>query len=166
MRFGPLPERLSGRGRPDLPVARGERLLAWAEGPDGPVGGSRAALYVPHRVPWEAVAKADWDTDEETLRVVETAPWGEEQPVHVRRLADAERLLDLVRERVTASIVVQRHATVVQRLGVRVVGRRAPGSSDPIAWYVDYDDGLDPADPVVRTLVGEVLASAQADVGE
>lgn len=166
MRFGPLPERLTGRGRPDLPVARGERLLAWADGPDGPVGGSRAALYVPHRVPWEAVAKADWDTDEETLRVVEIAPWGKQQPVHVRRLADAERLLDLVRERVTASIVVQRRAAVSPGREVRVVGRRAPGGHDPITWWVDYDDGIDPADPVVRRVVGEALASAQADVGE
>ncbi len=162
MRLGSL----SGRDRPDLPVARGERLLAWADGPDGPVGGSRRALYVPHRVPWEAVAKAEWDTDEETLRVVEVAPWGEQQPTHIRRLSDAQRLLDLVRERVTASIVVQRQATVARHRGVRVVGRRAPGSHDPIAWWVEYDDGVDPADPAVRRLVGEVLAAARADVGE
>lgn len=156
--------------RPDLRVAAGERLLAWAAGPSGSVGGTRDALYLPdgdgsRRVPWETVASAEWDADEALLRVTELAPWGEQQPVHRFSLDDPARLLQLVRERVTASIVIQRHVPVRPRQEVRVVGRRAPRGSGEITWLVDYDDSLDPADPAVREVVGAALEAARADVG-
>lgn len=156
--------------RPDLDVAAGERLLAWATGAAGTVGGTRDALYVPgdpgpRRVAWESVASAEWDADESALRVTELAPWGEPQPVHLLALDDPTRLLQLVRERVTASIVVQRHVPVRRRQEVRVVGRRAPRGSGEITWLVDYDAALDPADPAVREVVDAALAAARADVG-
>lgn len=159
--------------RPDLVVASGERLLAWATGRSGTVGGTRDALYLPggiddagpRRVPWETVASAEWDAEESVLRVTELAPWGEQQPVHLLALDDPARLLQLVRERVTASIVVQRHVPVRRRHEVRVVGRRAPRGSGEITWLVDYDAALDPADPAVRQVVDAALVAARADVG-
>jgi hypothetical protein len=149
-------------------VAQGERLLAWASvaGSDGAVGGTRDALYLPERIPWEEVASADWDQDESTLTVVEVGVFGEPRPTHVVRLERAPRLLQLVRERVTASIALQRHVTVRGRKGVRVLARRAPGRHGPLAWFVEYDDGLDPSDPEVEAVVAEALAAARADVGD
>ena len=45
------------RSRPDLDVAPGERLLAWTTTADGTViGGTRDAIYLPDRLPWERVA--------------------------------------------------------------------------------------------------------------
>ena len=41
-----------------------------------------------------------------------------------------------------------------------------PAGHGPIAWFVEYDDGLDPADPEVAAVVDEALASARGDVGE
>jgi hypothetical protein len=158
--------------RPKLPsLARGERLLAWAETTSGAlIGGTRDALYLPDRepprLPWEEISTADWNTDEREFRVLEVGTFGELQPEHRLALEDPDRLLTLVRERVTASIVVQRHVPVRGRLGVRVLGRRAPGGKGPIAWFVDYDDGLDPSDPDVVAVVDEALASARGDVGE
>ncbi|UMG92869.1 hypothetical protein [Nocardioides sp. TF02-7] len=168
MRFGPIPSRSR---RPDLPVARGERLLAWATAPDGStVGATREALYVPDRqpprLPWEEVATAEWDSDEELLKVVEVGRFGEPQPEHRLALTQPDRLLATVRERVTASIVLQRHVAVRGRHGVRVIGRRAPGTHGPIGWFVEYDVGLDPDDPAVRAVVDDALATARADVGE
>lgn len=154
--------------RPPLEVAKRERLLAWAGRGDDVVGGTRAAVYLPQRVPWEQVASAEWDDDESTLRVVEVAPYGDVNPVHTVRLDDvagAARFLQLVRERVSASIVLQRHVAVRGRLGVRVLGRRAPGGRGQIAWFVEYDDRLDPSDPLVAAVVDRALAAAQADVG-
>ncbi|WP_436701356.1 hypothetical protein [Nocardioides sp. BYT-33-1] len=164
MRWARLPAR-----RPSLPVGPGERLLAWAEvrRPDaGPalVGGTRDALYLPDRLPWEQVASAEWDQDEATLRVVQVARFGESTPVHLLRLADPGRLLQLVRERVTASIAVQRHVAVSGRRSVRILARRAPGTRGDLSWFVEYDDGLDPADPRVDAVVQEALAAARADV--
>ncbi|WGX98979.1 hypothetical protein [Nocardioides sp. L-11A] len=164
MRWAPLPSR-----RPPFPVGPGERLLAWAEvrrPGDGPalVGGTRDALYLPARVPWEQVASADWDQEESTLRVVEVARFGTSSPVHELPLDDAGRLLQLVRERVTASIAVQRHVPVAGRRSVRILARRAPGTRGELAWFVEYDDGLDPADPRVDAVVQDALAAARADV--
>lgn len=149
----------------------GERLLAWAETTSGAlVGGTRDALHLPDReparLPWEEIATADWDADEREFHVIEVGTFGELQPEHRLALEDPDRLLALVRERVTASIVVQRHVPVRDRLGVRVIGRRAPGGQGATAWFVDYDDGLDPADPEVATLVDDALAAARGDVGE
>ncbi|MCX6399486.1 MAG: hypothetical protein NTX33_06110 [Propionibacteriales bacterium] len=166
MKFSPLPSR-----RPVLEVAAGERLLAWASVPypnaGGPssVGGTRDALYLPERLPWEQVASADWDQEESTLRVVEVGQFGEPNPVHVIRLDDAGRLLQLVRERVTASIAVQRHVAVQGRRSVRVLARRAPGAHGELHWFVEYDEGLDPSDPRVDAVVQEALAAARSDVG-
>ncbi len=158
--------------RPKLAsLVRGERLLAWAETTDGAItGGSRDALHLPDRepprLPWEEIATADWDVDERELHVVEVGSFGEVKREHRLALADPDRLLALVRERVTASIVVQRHVSVRGQRGVRVLGRRAPGGHGAIAWFVEYDEVLDPADPDVAAVVEEALASARGDVGE
>lgn len=158
------------RRRPPFPVGPGERVLAWAvvrtpgTGP-GHVAGTRDALYLPTRVAWEQVASAEWDQEESALRVVEVGQFGHPAPRHVVRLDDADRLLQLVRERVTASIAVQRHVPVAGRREVRIVARRAPGVRGDLAWFVEYDQGLDPADPSVDAVVQRALAAARSDVG-
>ncbi|GAA3829245.1 hypothetical protein GCM10022242_33270 [Nocardioides panacisoli] len=146
-------------------------MLASASGADGAVSGSRDAIFLPtgdepRRVPWEQVASADWDSEEATLTVVELAPWGEAQPRHLLRLEQPDRLLQLVRERVTASIVLQRHVPLGGRRTARIVGRRPPSGRGEITWLVEYDAGADPADPAVRATVGDALDRARADIGE
>ncbi|KRB77395.1 hypothetical protein ASE01_11805 [Nocardioides sp. Root190] len=148
-------------GRPAIEVAAGERVLAHA----GEVGGTRDALYLPQRVLWEQVASADWDQEERTLTVVEVAPFGQPQPVHVVQLEEAGRLLQLVRERVTASIALQRHVAVRERRSVRILARQAPALRGEVSWFVEYDDGLDPADPQVDAAVQAALAQARTDLG-
>jgi hypothetical protein len=153
-------------------VAAGERLLAWAPLVEGGwVAGTRDALYLPgSRVPWEQVQSADWDRDDGRLRVSEVGTWGEPRPLHVlavpdSAVKDADRLLQLVRERVTASVLLTRHVRVTGRRGVRVVARRAPSGRSEVAWFYEYDEGIDPDDPVVRLAASEALASAQDEVG-
>ena len=69
------------------------------------------------RVPWETVEKADWSQDDSTLTVVEVGYWGERAPGPHARLDEPGRFLQLVRERVTASVVLQRHVPVRGRRG-------------------------------------------------
>ena len=147
--------------RPPIDVGPGERLLASS----GEVGGTRDALYLPRRLPWEQVASADWDHEERTLTVTEVGRFGEERPVHVVRLEEADRLLQLVRERVTASIALQRHVPVADRRSVRVLARQAPGRRGELAWFVEYDAGLAPTDPAVDAIVQAALAAARSDIG-
>jgi len=160
------------RARPPVAVLAGERLLAWASLADGGwVGGTRDALYLPGtRVPWEQVQAADWDRDNGLLRVSEVGTWGEQRPEHVLAIPDAEakdadRLLQLVRERVTASVLLSRHVPVNGRRGVRVVARRAPSGHSDIMWIYEYDAGVDPDDPFVRAAAESALSAARADVG-
>jgi hypothetical protein len=145
----------------------GERVLAREAAVDGTVvAGTRDSLHVGElRIPWEAIETADWDADSSTLTVTEVGRWGEERPVHRIALADPARLLQLVRERVTASVVLQRHVPVRGRKGLYVVARRAPGKDEPLTWLYEFDEGIDPDDPEVRRRAEAALAQAQQDVG-
>ncbi len=152
--------------RPALTVARGERVLASATTDDGTViGGTRDAFYAPLRVPWEQVEAADWDRETTTLRVSEVGAWGEARPEHVFAVAEPGRLLELIRERVTASVVLQRHVPLRGRRGVRVIARRAPGAGGRLTWVYEYDEGVDPADPAVRLAAAQTLRAARDEVG-
>lgn len=166
------------RDRSPIRTERGERLLATAESDGVHLGGTRDALYVVRpiaggafevvdttRIPWEEVEAADWDLETSTLRVTEVGTWGEARPEHTFVIEEPGRLLELVRERVTASVVLQRHVAVNGRRGVRVIARRAPRGDRPVVWLYEYDEGVDPADPAVRVAAEEALAAAQADVG-
>jgi hypothetical protein len=160
------------RRRPPVEVAPGERALAWAEGDRGVVvAGSRKAFYLvmpgaePLRLPWERVEAADWDRDSSLLQVAEVGTWGEQRVVHRVALDEPGDLLALVRERVTASIVLQRHIPVDGRRGLRVVARRSPVGDASIEWFYEYDAGIDPEDPVVRRTAEAALAQAKSDTG-
>jgi hypothetical protein len=135
------------------------------------VAGSRDALYLPGvRLPWEEIEAADWDHDLARLRVSEVGQWGRPRVEHALTLdestpSDTDRLLQLVRERVTASVLLVRHVPISGKRGVRVVGRRAPSGRTPVQWVYEYDAGIDPADPVVQAAAAAALASARGDVG-
>ena len=163
-----LPGRTPRAARPRLDVGPGERLLAWAATGDGAVlAGTRDAVYLPGgaRLPWEQVEAADWDRDAELFRLSEVGAWGEQRREHTYALGQPGRFLELVRERVTASLVLQRHVPVRDDVGLRVIARRAPRGGT-IAWFVHYDEGVDPASPEVRTLAEAALVSARGEVGQ
>ena len=161
--------RLPFRDEPpaDVSVGPGEKVLAWCRTTDGAVvAGTRDALHLPDaRVPWELVEAADWDRDTSVLRVVEVGAWGEQRPEHTFTLDDPRRLLQLVRERVTASVVYQRHVPVTGRSGLRVIARRAPSGHAPLSWVFEYDESIDPDDPAVRDVADRALAAARDEVG-
>jgi len=158
----------SSRRRPAIDVSAGESVLAWAEATDGTVvAGTRDAVYIgTARLPWEQVEAADWDRDTDLLRLSEVGTWGERRVEHAFSFDDPGRLLQLVRERVTASIVLQRHVPVDGRRGVRVIARRAPHRDRPIAWFYEYDEGVDPADPAVLEVAESALQLAREELGE
>lgn len=144
-----------------------ERVLASAVAESGEtVAGTRDALLIgDRRVPWEGVEAADWDKDTSVLRVSEVGSWGEERVEHALTLEEPGRLLELVRERVTASVVLQRHVTLDGRRGLRVIARRAPSGDQAIGWFYEYDEGVDPDDPAVRSAARAALASLREEIG-
>jgi hypothetical protein len=170
---------LSKPRRPGVPaevleragLARGEKVLAFAQAHDGSwVLGTRRALVLltgEERVtmPWEEVEDAAWDLDAERLRVAGVGEYGSPRPTYAFEMEDPALLLQLVRERVTASIVLQRRVPVRDRLGVTVIGRRSP-TGGPVRWMHAYDPGLDPQDPEVVAVADVALIQARSEVGE
>lgn len=156
--------RLRPRGSGRRPRT-GAGVLAAAESDAGLLEGTREALRWPgQRLPWHEIETAEWDRDSQTLHVTEVGEYGHLRRSWSFRIPEPGRLLELVRERVTASVVLQRRAVVAGRRGVTVRGRRTP--SGQLRWTVSYDEGLDPADPAVALVSNEALAEARAEVGD
>lgn len=144
--------------------------------------GTDRALYVPlevpivdqpgpssgipayRRLPWEQVERADWHSDTSTLAVVEVADFGQPEPRLDISLAEPGRLVELLRERVTKSVVATLFAVVRGRSGLTVVARRSPVESGPLIWSVLLAPGLDPDDPGVVAVADETLAKAKAEL--
>lgn len=160
-------EVLAGAG-----LARGEKVLAATAARDGSwLLATRRALVIvwpgqpATTVAWHEVESADWSRDEDRLRVLEVGEYGLPRPVHEFTLDEPGRLLATVRERVTASVVLQRRVVVRGDQGLFVVARRAPTGDDEIIWAYELDAGLDPEDPEVRRLAELGLRAAAEELG-
>lgn len=164
-------------GRADL---GGQRVLAHANATDGTwLIGTREALVVVEpldelgnrtgdrilRLPWEDIETADWDRDEDRLRVAEVGTFGQARPVHVYQVPEPGLLLQLIRERVTASVLLQRRVAVSGKRGLTVIARRAPTGRGEITWAFEFDEDVDPDDLVVREAAERGLRSAQDELG-
>ncbi len=162
--------RLPAAIREQLDLARGERPLAWATDRDGRwyVGTDRALHLATdegfRRLGWEQVERADWQRDTGQLAVVEVSPWGEPEPRNVIEVDDAGHLLELLRERVTKSVVATTYARVRGKAGLSVIGRRSPVGQSPILWSYLLSAGLDPADPEVIAVAEQTLRDAQREL--
>jgi hypothetical protein len=148
-------------------VAAGEKVLAWTEATTSELlAGTREALYLDGtRLAWEDVEAADWDRDTGEFRVVEVGHWGERRVEHRFAILEPRRLLELVRERVTASVLLVRHVPIDGRRGVRVIARRPPAGNSELRWVYEYDEGIDPDDPTVRLAAETAFAAARDEVG-
>lgn len=167
----PLPARLLPRRSrtPDavkaVALLPGERRLAWGVTPDGrAVVATDLALHLPGsgRVAWADVEKATWRRPLLTVvQVSRVEGTGEREQVE---LVDDDRLADLVRTQVTASIGWTDHVRLEPSGGVRVVGRRRPGR-ELLDWQLVYDTGTDPDDPALRQQAEAVVERARRAIG-
>lgn len=154
-----------------LALEPGERMLAWAtDAGDRWYVGTNLAIHLPdagggyRRVGWEDVQRADWDQDCEQLSIVEVADWGQPEPSSVFTVADSGRLLELIRERVTNSVVCTVYARVRGREALSVVGRRSPARDKPVRWSYVLSPGLDPSDAAVAQVAAQTMEQARREV--
>jgi hypothetical protein len=91
--------------------------------------------------------------------------YGRPRPVHEFVIDHPGQLLAFVRERVTASVVLQRRVVVRDRRGLTVVARRAPRGTGELTWSYELDAGLDPDDPEVRALAEQGVRTAAEELG-
>jgi hypothetical protein len=136
------------------------------------VAGTRAAVYLPddaselRRVGWEHIERAAWNSEESILHVYETTAFG--TPLRATDLAvdDPGRFGQLLRERVDASIVIQRHVPLTGKKGVRIVGRRNPADTTAdISWNFVLDKGLEPTQPGLLDRAEAALAGVRDEFG-
>lgn len=137
---------------------RGERLLAYAFTADGDpaLATDRALIFAATRLGWADIEHVTWRDNRLTVREN-----GQGGATHTLDIPEPGRLTDVVYDRVTATILISRHTPLRGDLGVRVVARRVPRSTD-ITWQVRFDDGLDPADPDLREAADRFLADTRA----
>ncbi|MGH3447753.1 MAG: hypothetical protein ACRDQA_29475 [Nocardioidaceae bacterium] len=167
----PSRRKLPADVRDRLPLEPGERPLAWAIGAEGEwYVGSDRALYLPEangfrRLGWEEVARADFNGDTDRLAVIEVADWGEPEPRTEITVTEPGSLLELLRERVTKSVVCSMYAPVRGRSGLSVVGRRSPVGEGQVTWSYVLGRGLSPEDPDVIAVAERTLVEAENELG-
>jgi hypothetical protein len=151
-----------------------EEILAAVQLTDGHwVAGTRAAVYLPtdsqdavRRVGWEQIERAGWDSEASLMHIYETTAFGTPLRATELKVEDPGRFGQLLRERVDASIVVQRHVPLSGKRGVRIVGRRNPADTDaPVAWNFVLDKGLEPDQPGVVDAAEAALKSVREEFG-
>lgn len=139
-------------------AAAGERVLAWARCADGPAVATRGALLLPgqDRLPWESVEHAAWSAPTLTVTAVDGT-------VRTADCSDPGALPEVVRERVTASVIGETHVELRRGRGVRLVARRTePGG---VRWSTTFDPGLDPSDPELAAAAQAALAATRSAWG-
>ena len=137
-------------------------LVAYAGGTEEPTETAEPATpaELMRRTSWVDLDLADWDADESRLTLVPSQSDEESWTVD---LDDAGDLLAVVRERLSATLVLERHA----RLGdhqITAVCRRRPEDGS-LLWRLRYSAGLDADDPDVRRAASRLLLAAQEETG-
>lgn len=151
--------RLPADVRKALATEPGERVLTFAESAGGYVVATNLAVHLSGgtRVAYEDIDRASWD--DEGLRIVTMDGERHREPIAEPRL-----LPETLRERVNATIVVNKHVALPGRGGVRLVARRRPGG-EVLGWTLVFDEGLDPADPGVRAQAEQALEGVRRSMG-
>ena len=150
-----------------------EKPLAFVEADGGDwLVGTRDGLHavapdgsVLWTLPWERVQRADWEQESATLRLERVEEYGRPVTAYSFVLPEPGMLLPLVRERVTASVLLQRRVDLERRRGFSVIGRRPPGGRGEVTWAYEFDPGVDPDDPSVKQAARAALRDAQESLG-
>ncbi len=145
-------------------VAREERRLAWGMAEDGtPLVATPAALFLgEERLPWTSVERISWVPD--VLTVVEVAEVEATGRTRAFVLAEDSRLAEIVRARVTSSVVWSDRRALGNDRHVRVVGRRVPGQ-DALLWQAVWESSVDASDSRLRAAVEAQLEELRKTLG-
>jgi hypothetical protein len=148
----------------------GEKVLAATTGPGGDIVATTHRLLLPGPpetepetgVAWSQIDTATWDGDDRVLMVSEIPDETGDQRRHRVVVDEPDPLVDVVRERVTASVVISRRIPIKGHRGVRVTGRRT--ARDELMWSVLLDPGVNIDDPDTRNRVNDAVALVRSEV--
>ncbi len=149
-----------------LGVRKDERIMASGMGPSKyrppVVIATDRALYFatehePMRVAWIDIARAGWEQPWLSIYTVR----GEKITLH---LEPAGELPPVVRDRVTASVVIRERVPLDIGGDIVCVGRRESGS-DTITWLVEFDPDLDVNSLEIRASADRALTELRVTLG-
>jgi len=140
------------------------RVLAWATTPDGFALASPSALSYGdqaawHHVGWHQIERGGWEG--EARRLSWSLHGGQRGFVE---LSEPGRLPEVFRERVAASIVLEKFVPIANNRGVVISGRRdlADGAAQ-ITWNSALGRGLSYQTEGVRSAVDEAIAQVRTE---
>ena len=145
-----------------LPGGRARRrILAWAPGPTGyaiaSVGGLAVGSAAEFRqLGWHEIERGGWDVEQGRL----TWKLCDAEREHVE-LAEPGRVPEVFRERVAASIAMEKFVPLTGERGVLVTARRDLTQNLPPQWHATLTRGLRWDTPGVAEAVETVLADVR-----
>jgi hypothetical protein len=143
---------------------RPARILAWANGPGGLVVGSPAALSwraadgTWTHVGWHEIERGEWNA--ETWILSWTLYGGRRGSV---RLEEPGRLPELFRERISATIALERFVPVAGDRGIIVTARRDLAADGAISWHSSLTRGLTWRSEGVQAAADRAMAELRSE---
>jgi hypothetical protein len=144
------------------------RVLAWAKTPTGFGIASPANLsYGDERawthIGWHEIEHGGWNAELRKLNwVLYTAP-GRAAARGSLELTEPGRLPELFRERISASIALERFVPLAGERGVIIAARRDLGESGAVAWHGTLTRGLSWQIDGVRDAVDQAIEQLRAE---
>jgi hypothetical protein len=152
--------------------SRPPRILAWARTANGYCIASPAAFsygneQVWKHVGWHEIERGSWNAELQKLTWLRYGAHGEAPSREWLELTEPGRFPELFRERITATIAVERFVPLAGERGVIIAARRDLGSRGSVAWHGTLTPGLSWQTAGVRAAVDQAMEQARAeyDVG-
>jgi hypothetical protein len=147
---------------------RPARILAWGTSSEGWCIGSPAALSyrrdgVWHHVGWHEIERGDWEAEQRRLSWSQYVGADESTRAVSVVLTEPGRLPELFRERISASIAIQKFVAISGERGVLVTARRALGPSGEIIWHGTVTKGLSRRTESVQEAVDQATAAVRSE---
>jgi hypothetical protein len=154
--------------QPDRPA----RILAWARTSNGYGIASPTILSYGDEngwkhIGWHEIERGSWNAELGRLSWVLHAVPGKPSPRGSLELVKPGRLPELFRERVSATIALERFVPLLGERGVTITARRDLGASNTIAWHSTLTRGLSWDTDGIRAAVDQAMEQLRTeyDVG-
>lgn len=140
------------------------RILSWTFAREGFCVGTPSHLNVGDTTGWEHIGwheieRGDWNAETQALRWAQYG--GRRGTAH---LDPPARMPELFRERIAASIVLEKFAPVRGDKGVIISARRSLAATDaPVTWHRSLSPGLRWDDPGVEELAEATIADLRSE---
>lgn len=160
--------RSSLAAQPDRPA----RIFAWARTSTGYGIASLTTLSYGDEegwkhIGWHEIERGSWNAELGTLSWVLHAAPGKPSPRGSLELVKPGRLPELFRERISATIAIERFVPLLGERGVTISARRDLGASGAVAWHSTLRRGLSWETDGVRDAVDQAMEQLRTeyDVG-